>query len=185
MLNAAHSPGNDPQMPMARRIIATTQELIPTRHSLLRRMKDWGDRESWEEFFRIYWKLIYGVATKAGLTEAEAQDVVQETIMNVAKNIKQFEVGSEHGSFQTWLLNNTRWRIADQLRRRLPTLPHSAEADETTRTSILNRLPDPESLEFEKLWEQDWKENLTGAAIANLKGQVDPLQYQMFDLHVL
>src|SRR5205814_10672131 len=133
----------------------------------------------------IYWKLIYGVATKAGLTEAEAQDVVQETIMNVAKNIKQFEVGSERGSFKTWLLNNTRWRIADQLRRRLPTLPHRAEADGTTRTSILNRLPDPESLEFEKLWEQDWKENLTGAAIANLKGQVDPLQYQMFDLHVL
>src|SRR5438309_8508414 len=78
-------------------------ELIPTRHSLLRRVKNWEDQASWEEFFKIYWKLIYGVAIKAGLTDAEAQDVVQETIMNAAKNIKGFEIGSERGSFKAWL----------------------------------------------------------------------------------
>ena len=81
-------------------------------------MKDWGDQASWEDFFRTYWKLIYGVATKAGLTDAEAQDVVQETILTVARNIQGFEVGSEHGSFKAWLLQNTRWRIADQFRKR-------------------------------------------------------------------
>ena len=95
---------------------AATEELIPTRHSLLRRMKNWEDQASWEEFFETYWKLIYGVAIKAGLREVEAQDVVQETVMTVAKNITRFEIGPERGSFKAWLLNNTRWRIAEQFR---------------------------------------------------------------------
>ena len=42
--------------------------LIPTRASLIRRLKDWQDQSSWEDFFQIYWKLIYGVARKADLT---------------------------------------------------------------------------------------------------------------------
>ena len=52
-------------------------ELIPTRWSLICRLKDWNDQVGWREFFDTYWKLIYSVAIKAGLTDAEAQDVVQ------------------------------------------------------------------------------------------------------------
>ncbi len=55
-----------------------TNEFIPTRDSLLSRLKDWNDRDSWKEFFETYWKLIYRTALQAGLNEAEAQDVVQE-----------------------------------------------------------------------------------------------------------
>jgi RNA polymerase sigma-70 factor (ECF subfamily) len=163
-----------------------TDELIPTRHSLLRRMKNWEDQASWQEFFDLYWKLIYGVAIKAGLTDAEAQDVVQETIMIVAKNIKGFEIGSERGSFKAWLLQNTRWRIADQFRRRPPDascLRHPSR--DTAHTPTTHRLPDPVSLDLDALWEEDWKLNLGKAALANLRTQVDPEQYQMFDLHVL
>ena len=161
------------------------EELIPTRHSLLRRMKDWGDQASWEDFFRTYWKLIYGVATKAGLTDAEAQDVVQETILTVAHNIQSFEVGSEHGSFKAWLLQNTRWRIADQFRKRLPeVLHHCGASPDSAETPTTDRLPDPASMDFDAVWNADWKENIAEAALANLRLRVDPVQYQMFDLHV-
>ena len=54
-----------------------SEELIPTRWSLLSRLKDAADAESWQEFFDIYWRLIYRAATKSGLTDAEAQEVVQ------------------------------------------------------------------------------------------------------------
>jgi len=60
------------------------EELIPTRRSLLSRLKDWDDQESWKDFFDTYWKLVYGVAIKAGLSDQEAQDVVQETVLSVA-----------------------------------------------------------------------------------------------------
>ncbi len=63
-------------------------EFIPTRQSLLSRLKDWDDRESWKDFFNTYWKLIYGVAIKSGLSDAEAQDVVQEAVISVAKKMQ-------------------------------------------------------------------------------------------------
>jgi len=62
-----------------------TDDLLPTRLSLLARLKDWQDQQSWREFFDTYWKLIYSVAIQAGLSDAEAQDVVQDTLVSVAK----------------------------------------------------------------------------------------------------
>jgi RNA polymerase sigma-70 factor (ECF subfamily) len=162
-----------------------TEALAPTRHSLLQRMKNWDDQESWREFFNLYWKLIYGVAIKAGLNDAEAQDVVQETIMTVAKNLKKFEVGSERGSFKSWLLQTTRWRIADQFRKRLPiSVERNTLVNATTHTSTSELVPDPASMELDAIWEQDWRRTLSDAALANLKNQVDPEEYQIFDLHI-
>jgi len=45
------------------------------------------DHDGWQEFFDTYWRLIYDVALKAGLNEAEAEEVVQETLTSVAKAI--------------------------------------------------------------------------------------------------
>ena len=49
------------------------ESFIPTRWSLISRLKDWDDGESWKLFFDSYWKLIYSVALKAGLRESEAE----------------------------------------------------------------------------------------------------------------
>ena len=53
------------------------EDSISTRYSLLSRMQDLGDQDSWKDFFDTYWRLIYSFAIKSGLTDAEAQDVVQ------------------------------------------------------------------------------------------------------------
>src|SRR5262245_59571299 len=89
------------------------EELLPTRRSLVNRLKNWDDQESWRVFFNTYWKLIYGVATKAGLSDSEAQDVVQESLLTVAKKMPTFEYNSRLGSFKGWLLLITRRRIVD------------------------------------------------------------------------
>src|SRR6266496_5409417 len=65
------------------------EKLIATRWSLLSRLKDWGDRDSWQEFFDTYWRLIYDVASKSGLRDAEAQDVVQEVLLAVARKMPE------------------------------------------------------------------------------------------------
>lgn len=45
---------------------------IPTRSTLLSRLRNFDDDQSWRSFFETYWKLIYGVALKAGLRDIEA-----------------------------------------------------------------------------------------------------------------
>ena len=97
-------------------------ELIPTRASLLARLKDWQNRSSWQDFFDTYWKLVYGVARKGGLNDAEAQDVVQETVISVLKSMETFDYKAESGSFKRWLLRVTSSRIQDHLRNREPEL---------------------------------------------------------------
>ena len=83
-------------------------------------LANWDDQRRWQEFFDTYWKLIYSAARKSGLTDAEAQEVVQETVITVAKNIDKLKYDPAIGSFKGWLLQITRWRIADQFRKREP-----------------------------------------------------------------
>src|SRR5262245_7043486 len=78
---------------------APDDELIPTRRSLLARLKDWEDRDGWKEFFDTYWRLIFNVALKAGRTETEAEDVVQETVVSVARQMPAFQYDPK-GSFK-------------------------------------------------------------------------------------
>ncbi len=161
-------------------------ELIPTRATLIQRLKDWQDQSSWQDFFDTYWKLIYGVALKGGLTATEAQDVVQETMIAVAKHMPTFEYDPAIGSFKSWLLNMTRWRITDQLRKRGPAFAASQPgADDTaTGTRTIDKVVDPASPELDALWNAEWEKNLLEVALARVKRRLDPQKYQIFDLYV-
>jgi RNA polymerase sigma factor (sigma-70 family) len=161
-------------------------EFIPTRSSLLSRLKDWDDEQSWRDFFDTYWKLIYNTATKAGLSEAEAQDVVQDTVLSVAKKMHEFKYDAAQGSFKGWLLQLTRWRILNQLKKRLPAeRMENGHRDEDPGTSLAERVPDPTHADMEEFWEKEWQKNLIGAAIENVKQNVNPRHYEMFHLLVV
>src|SRR6266516_1128600 len=160
-------------------------QLLPTRATLIDRLKDWQDQSTWQEFFDTYWKLIYGVARKAGLTDAEAQDVVQETMFSVARHMPNFKYDPAIGSFKAWLLNMTRWRIVDQLRERQPSHPHYASAGgATTGTATIEKVADPASLDLDKVWDAEWERALLDAAFVRVKAHLDPQKYQIFDFYV-
>ena len=158
-------------------------ELIPTRASLIHRLKDWQDDTSWQDFFKVYWKLIYGVARKAGLTDTEAQDVVQETLISVAKHVPTFKYDPSLGSFKAWLLNMTRWRIIGQFRKRQPLADRRGD-DSVTHTDTVEAAPDPNAPDLDAFWEAEWESNLLQAALDNLKRRIDPQRLQIFEFYV-
>src|SRR5213595_1377107 len=158
--------------------------LLATRRSLVERLADWDDQRRWQEFFDTYWKLIYAAARKARLTEVEAQEVVQETVITVAKNIGKLRYDPAIGSFKGWLLNITRWRIADQFRKRLPDEQRQRRQQEDRMTATMDRFADSSAQAIEEVWEREWKQNLFAAAITRLKKKVDPKQFQIFDCYV-
>lgn len=159
-------------------------EFIPTRTSLLRRVKDWEDQQSWEEFFAIYRRLVHSMAIKAGLTESEAEDVLQETMISTAKTIKEFKYDPSQCSFKSWLRHLTQKRVADAFRRR-HRLPTVTAANETATTTLAERLADPASVDLDAVWEEEWRQRIFEASIDKVKGQVSPEQFQMFDFYVL
>jgi RNA polymerase sigma-70 factor (ECF subfamily) len=161
-----------------------SDDTLATRASLLGRLKNWDDAKSWEDFTQIYSRLIRAVAIKAGLTESEAKDVEQETLLCVAKTIHEFESDPARGTFKSWLLNLTRWRITDQFRRRGPAAGSAPPSDATaTGTSTVERLPGPDNLDAE--WEVEWKRNIVETALARVGRKVKPKHLQIFDLYAM
>ena len=158
--------------------------LSATRRSLVERLADGGDQRRWQEFFDTYWKLIYSAARQSGLTDTEAQEVVQETVITVAKNIDKLKYDPAIGSFKGWLLQITRWRIADQFRKREPGNVKRPRSLDDRATATIERVPDSHVVDLDALWETEWKENLFEAAIARVKKQIEPKQFQIFDCYV-
>jgi RNA polymerase sigma factor (sigma-70 family) len=163
-----------------------SSDSIPTRRSLLERLKEWEDHAGWQEFFDTYWGLIYGVARRSGLNDAEAQDVVQETIVAVARNIGDFNYDPGRGSFKSWLLQQTRWRIQGLLRKK----QYQCDGQQFPReqaldSSILEQQPAPGDFDLEETWDAEWERNLLHVALQNVRTLVPPRQYQLFSLHVL
>src|ERR1051325_5007356 len=162
---------------MSTAVSAPENKLVSTRYTLLSRLQDWDDHESWKDFFDTYWRLIYSVALKSGLTEAEAQDAVQETVIAVAKSIHKFKRDRKRGSFRGWLRNITRWRIADQLRKRT--------AAQTLDEAGLQEIPDEADNALATVWDAEWESNIFEAAVERVKKRVKLEHYQMFHLHVI
>ncbi len=163
-----------------------TPDLIPTRQSLLSRLRDWNDQESWQDFFNLYWRLVYAVALKAGLNDAEAQDVVQETVISVAKQMPGFRYDPARGKFKGWLLQITRRRIADLVRKRMRAADASgAAAAERAGDPHLEEVLDPAGDVLEAIWQDEWEKHLFQTAAERVKQRVRPEHYQLFDLYVV
>src|SRR6476660_9043467 len=114
-----------------------------TRKSLIERLNNWEDQRTWNEFYQTYWRLIYSVASKAGLTREEAFDVVQETVIAIARQVQKGQYDPRAGSFKAWLLQMTRWRVLDvfRARKRQPSLADQGNADsEDTSNLTLERM---------------------------------------------
>jgi RNA polymerase sigma-70 factor (ECF subfamily) len=168
---------------------------VPTRQSLLERLKRWDDTGAWREFFATYWELIYNVARKAGLNDAEAQDAVQETVLAVVRKIGEFNTDPRRGSFKSWLLGHARWRISDQFRARKRSAqaiaggPKPADriptrSEEDTTDFLADFTQDASEDRLEAMWNEEWEQHVLRTALERVKAQVTVKQFQIFELHV-
>jgi RNA polymerase sigma factor (sigma-70 family) len=161
------------------------ERMVPTRQSLLSRLKNWENQDSWREFFDTYWRLIYEVARKAGFNDAEAQDIVQEALLSVARQMPGFKYNRSEGSFKSWLLQITRRRIADQFRKRYRgggmISSDSPEFMSSDNELLLHGATTP----LDELWEVEWKSHIAEIALDRVKKRVKAAQFQIFDLSVL
>ena len=163
------------------------EDFAPTRSSLVHKLRAWDDYESWQLFFDTYWKLIYTVATRAGLSDSEAQEVVQETVITVAKAVKDFTYDRSKGKFRGWLTQKASWRIKDQFRKRARVQGcghQGGGGNDEARTDEIDALPDPKDA-LGQLWQEEWDRKIREVVIRRVKEIVSPKQFQIFDCYVL
>lgn len=160
------------------------RENIPTRSDLVARLRAYDDSEAWNEFCSTYGGLIRRLAKSAGLEDHEVDDVVQSAFVSLSRNIGKFEYDRTRCSFKHWLSNMVRWRISDQIAKRLPTgddrAPHAGEGLEEGEEMPLAVAP-----ELEAIWDSEWRRNQIEIATQRVKKLVKAKQFQIFYLHVL
>jgi RNA polymerase sigma-70 factor (ECF subfamily) len=147
--------------------------MTDTRSSLLLRVRDPGDQAGWREFDDIYRPLLIRYALRRGADPAMAEDVAQECLLAVSRQIARFE---RRRSFRAYLRAMVDHKLCDALaKRRGPT----GVSDET-----LAELRDPASAPSE-LWESHWNEGVARMLLRRLHDKFAVHTLQAFELYVL
>lgn len=89
----------------------------PTSPTLLHAVVQ-GDAVGWERLVRIYGPLMVSWCRHCGLSEDDALDVAQESLLAVHAAIARFESRDGDGGFRGWLWTLTRNKVRDFARRR-------------------------------------------------------------------
>ena len=102
--------------PQQRFVLTIHSTTLETRNSLLMRLRGHRDEEAWSEFASLYQPVIYSMARRRGLQDADAREIVQEVLLRVSSAIERFEPQGQ-GSFRGWLSTITRNETVGRLRR--------------------------------------------------------------------
>lgn len=165
-------------------------ELLPTRPSLLARLRNADDskgwQQGWEEFYLRYHPVIYRHALKQGLPEADAEDVVQEIVIGLARSLPQFQYDPKVCSFKTWLFRVARNKIVSHLRKRGRQSRSPVGGMETEHDpEALAEVADDNVLTPDKEWDLMWEANLRRVALEHVKNRVKPMTMRLYLHHVV
>lgn len=152
--------------------------MTETRSSLLIRVRDTADTESWREFVTLYEPLLLGYVRRQGLAESDAADVVQEIFIALLRAMPQFELDRERGRFRTWLWQVTRHALANWARRQ----HRATAAEESWRQQVASEPADAEP-ELEFL--QAHRQRVLEYVLEQIQGQAQDKTWACFEQHVL
>ena len=142
-------------------------EAPPTRPSLLIRLRDHQDHAAWGQFVEVYAPLIYGYLRKRGLQDADAADLTQICLRQVAAHVGTLEYDPRRDSFRGWLFTIVRNRLRNF--RDQPRRLHQGSGDSGVQRLLENQAaPEPDEA---REWEREYK----GGLFAWAAEQVRPL----------
>ncbi len=158
-------------------------QIYATRSTLLVRLKDLDNQQAWQEFFDVYWTLLFNFARRAGLNESDAEEVVMDTVETVARKIEDFEYNRQTGRFKSWLLTIVRFKLGDRFRKkkRQAEKREVASLDEIAEGQVM----DADAPELEKIWDAEWQKRMIDMALERVKQLVGHKQYQIFHCYVI
>lgn len=147
-----------------------------TRVTLLNRLKDGADADAWREFVHLYGPVVYGFARKRGLQDADAADLTQAVLRQVAAHVGSLEYDPRRGTFRGWLFTIVRNRLRDFLRQ--PRQLYQGSGSPKVQ-GLLESLPGPEPEETEA-WEREYRLGLLAWAAEQVRPQVREKTWQAF-----
>lgn len=150
------------------------RQVQDTDTTLLRRLRDLGDEKSWTDFYRLYAPFLEHVLVRAGISQADAMDAIQETMAVVSTHIGDFEYdrGKKFRSFLVTIALRFAWKAV----RRNQRDPVPLGGTENLR--LLHEIPQTQLDEM-------WYVVRMNHALERVKVEASPGQWKAFKLVVL
>lgn len=145
-----------------------------TRLSLLHSLRGRAGRVGWREFFELYAPAVYRVARTRGLSESDADDVVQTVMLAISKHIDGFEYERSRGRFRDWVRRIAENKIHDHFRRK----------NVTSGARQLSDQPDSRPT-VEEVWEAQWRIQDIMHCLDLVADNVSETRIKAFRLYVL
>ena len=153
-----------------------------TRQALLQRLKTPGAEYAWEDFFQVYWLPIVRYGQKLGLQEADAQDVLQETMIEMIRKLPAFQYDPAKGKFRNFLLTIVHRKVRLAQRRMAARGEKSFEAaDGESDRPLADKLT---AQDREVVNEQEvlWQQGLLERALVQMRQDpaIEPRSFAVF-----
>ncbi|MGD0518545.1 MAG: sigma-70 family RNA polymerase sigma factor [Thermoguttaceae bacterium] len=150
-----------------------------TRPSLLVRLRNLQDQQSWEEFYAIYQPLVFRLARSQGFQDADASELTQEVFIAVASAIQRWDPNPQRGSFRGWLFRIARNLMINWLtyRRRHPTGAGNSDIHR-----LLAEQPDPHEPDREDsaVFDREYKRQAFAWAAEQIRNEFRESTWQAF-----
>jgi RNA polymerase sigma-70 factor, ECF subfamily len=131
--------------------------------SLLERLRDSFDAESWTRFVSLYTPMIYSWARRIGLQDQDAVDLTQDVFTTLVQVLPSFAYDRQK-SFRRWLRTVTlnQWRNKrKQWNEKMPLAAGNAAEDVA--------IPD----HVEAFWEREYQQHLVSRALAIMRADFE------------
>ncbi|MCA9063930.1 MAG: sigma-70 family RNA polymerase sigma factor [Planctomycetaceae bacterium] len=148
-----------------------------TRDSLICQVRDPANHQAWEEFVTIYHPIVWRMARRSGLQEADADDLTQQVMAAVARAIPDWQPASAHTGFRHWLRRIARNAILNALTRRPKTLATGG----TDFLQALHQIPCAEDSIDDQL-EYEYRRQIYRLAAEMVRRSVQSQTWQAFVL---
>jgi RNA polymerase sigma-70 factor (ECF subfamily) len=134
------------------------------------------DQAAWDRFVRVYGPRIRGWCRRWGLQEADSEDVTQDVLLRLSRNLRAFAYDPSR-SFRGWLRAVTRNALADFLADRGRQCRGSGD------DQVLERLRTVQARDdlLERL-EDQFDSEVVAAACARARERVEPRTWEAFRL---
>ena len=144
--------------------------------SLLNRLRRSPESESWDRLVELYAPLIRAWLRKYEVQDSDAEDLTQEVLLAVSKDLSKFEHAGQPGAFRGWLkailVNRLRkfWRARD----RRP----QARGDSDINARLA-QLDDPSS-EMSLIWNREHDQYVLRQLLALAEPHFEPATWAAF-----
>ena len=145
-----------------------------TRRSLIVKLRDPADSGAWSEFVALYEPLVYRLARRKGLQDADAKDLCQDVFRAVAVSIDRWE--PDRGSFCGWLSRIARNLMINFLTRR----PHGLLGSGATSVQELLEAQPADDPSATALFDHEYKRQVFQSAATEVKGEFAPSTWHAF-----